>query len=346
MKIHTKKRIISLILTVVMVILVGAPNVSVAAFESVNVGAISDFAVLAGSAITNTGPTVINGDVGLFPGTAYTSANATVNGVINITDAIAVTAQDELTTAYNAAAGMSDVKNIASELGETTLTPGTYDSSDGTFQITGTLTLDAQGDADAVFIFKTASTLIAASGSNVKLINGANSCQVFWVVGSSATLGTNSNFVGTILALTSITANNGASIQGRLLARNGAVTLENNEINANICVIAPYDEPIEKPEEEEEQQEEEEEEVPVIETPETPVAPEKPETPEVPETPVEVAPVVDAVVVEAVPSVPVTTTVTGGKLPKTGTDLNNMFLIGAALILVGALGLRYRKSHE
>ncbi|MHB8128984.1 MAG: ice-binding family protein [Mobilitalea sp.] len=121
--------------------------------------------------------------------------------------------------------------------GGTTLTPGVYDSSDGTFQITGTLTLDAQGDPEGVFIFKTASTLITASDSNINLTNSARFCRTFWKVGSSATLGTNSRFVGHIFAMESITANNGATIQGQLLARTGAVTLDNNIITNGICEV-------------------------------------------------------------------------------------------------------------
>jgi len=119
-------------------------------------------------------------------------------------------------------------------LTETTLTPGTYDSADGTFQITGTLTLDAKCDPNGVFIFKTASTLITSSESNVNLINNARMCQTIWKVGSSATLGTNSHIVGHILALTSITANTGATVLGQLLARNGAVTLDTNTITNGV----------------------------------------------------------------------------------------------------------------
>ena len=121
---------------------------------------------------------------------------------------------------------------------ETTLTPGVYASESGTFQITGPLTLDAQGDPNAVFIFKTASTLVTASGSSIVFINGAQPCDVYWQVGSSATLGTFSQFAGHLMALTSITANTGATVQGQLLARNGAVTLDTNTINNALCETA------------------------------------------------------------------------------------------------------------
>lgn len=150
--------------------------------------------------------------------------------IVELADAKALVAKNDLVQAYNDSDERKSVNRIPTELGGTTLTPGTYDSADGTFKINGTLTLDAKGDPDAVFIFKTASTLITASGSNVNLINKAQFCQTIWKVGSSATLGTNSHMVGHVLALTSITANTGARVLGQLLARNGAVTLDANTI--------------------------------------------------------------------------------------------------------------------
>jgi uncharacterized repeat protein (TIGR01451 family) len=145
-------------------------------------------------------------------------------------DSVALQAQNDLTTAYNDAAAESVTGTIATELGGTTETPGVYNSAAGTFGITGTLTLDAQGNPNAIFIFQAASTLITASASNVVLVNGAQASNVFWVVGSSATLGTGSTLQGTILALTSITVTTGATINGQALARNGAVTLDTNQI--------------------------------------------------------------------------------------------------------------------
>jgi uncharacterized repeat protein (TIGR01451 family) len=215
------------------------PTTAVAA-PTVNLGTTSSFAVLAGSTITNTGPTTINGsaggDVGLYPGTSFAGqAQVTLSGSVHLADSMASVAKDDLVTAYNDAAGRTPVTTIPTELGGTTLTPGVYDSESGTFQITGPLTLDAQGDPEAVFVFKTGSTLITAANSSVSLINNARPCRVFWQVGSSATLGTDSHFVGHIFALTSITANTGATIQGQLLARNGAVTLNRNIITNAIC---------------------------------------------------------------------------------------------------------------
>jgi hypothetical protein len=211
--------------------LIGTQSAARAATAPVPLGTAANFAVLAGSTITNTGPTTINGDLGLSPGTSVTGfPPGQVNGTIHAADSAAPQAQADLAAAYNNAAARAVSATIPVELGGTTQTPGVYDSAAGTFGITGTLTLDAQGDPDAVFIFQAASTLITASASNVKLANGAQASNVFWVVGSSATLGTGSTLQGSILALTSITVTTGTTINGRALARNGAVTLDTNTI--------------------------------------------------------------------------------------------------------------------
>lgn len=203
------------------------------AATTVNLGTADNFAVLAGSAITNTGATVVNGDLGISPGTAVTGFIPSSSQ--HIADAIALQAKTDLVTAYNNAAGQTPVSTVPTELGGTTKLAGVYDSAAGTFGITGTVTLDAQGDPNAVFIFKTASTLITAGASNVSLVNGAQACNVYWQVGSSATLGTNSIFKGNILALTSITLTTGANVEGRVLARNGAVTLDSNTVTKATC---------------------------------------------------------------------------------------------------------------
>ena len=245
MKTLNKIRFISVPLTVLMVLIMSAPTMCMAAGQpTVNLGTTSKFAILAGSTITNTGNTKINGsvggDVGLSPGDVFTGkASVTMSGAVHLADTVAIKAKDDLVTAYDDAAGRTPVTRISSELGGTTLTPGTYDSADGTFQITGKLTLDAKGDPNGVFVFKTDSTLITASDSSFTLINSARFCRIFWKVGSSVTLGTNSNFVGHIFALESITAKTGAKIQGQLLARNGAVTLDNNTITNGICATTP-----------------------------------------------------------------------------------------------------------
>lgn len=202
---------------------------------TVNLGTATSFAVLAGAGITNTGPTTITGDVGTFPTTTETGfGTVTIIGTNHAGDAVTQAAKTDLVTAYNDAAGRTPATTVSGDIGGQTLTPGVYNSS-SSLGITGTLTLDAQGDPNAVFIFQIGSTLTTASGSSVVLINGAQACNVFWQVGSSATLGTGSTFQGTILALTSITATTGVVVIGRLLARNGAVTLDTNTITATIC---------------------------------------------------------------------------------------------------------------
>ncbi|MBL0204749.1 MAG: DUF3494 domain-containing protein [Candidatus Microthrix sp.] len=209
-----------------------------AADPPIGLGTANSYAVLAGSTVTNTGPSVINGDLGLSPGSAVTGfPPGLVNDFQHIEDVEALQAKIDLVTAYDDAAGRTPATSVATELGGTTLLPGVYTGA--TLGITGTLTLDAGGDAAAVFIIKTDSTLITATDSAVNLINGANPCNVFWQVSSSATLGTRTAFQGTILAFTSISADMGATVEGRLLARNGAVTLDNNVINRPECADVP-----------------------------------------------------------------------------------------------------------
>ncbi|MBE0418044.1 MAG: DUF3494 domain-containing protein [Coriobacteriia bacterium] len=154
---------------------------------------------------------------------------------MHLADDVAEQAKVDLIVAYNDAAGRTPVSTIDTELGGTTLKPGVYDSESGTFEITGALTLDAEGDPDAVFIFQMESSLLATANSSVNLINGARFCRVFWQVGSSATLEEDSSFVGHVFALTSIWLQDGAEVQGQLLARNGEVTLINNTITNGLC---------------------------------------------------------------------------------------------------------------
>jgi hypothetical protein len=221
--------------TTVLVGVVGSPSAS-AATPPVSLGTAGNFAVLAGSTVTNTGTSTITGDLGLSPGTAVTGfPPGQVNGATHVADTDAVQAKNDLVAAYNDAAGRPATATVPVELGGTTKTPGVYDSPAGTFGITGTVTLDAQGDPNAVFVFKAASTLITASSSGVNLVNGARSCNVFWQVGSSATLGTYSILRGNVLALASITVTTGATVDGRALARDAAVTLDTDTVTRPTC---------------------------------------------------------------------------------------------------------------
>ncbi|MEV7343887.1 ice-binding family protein [Streptomyces sp. NPDC093544] len=222
------------------VVIALTPTRANAVATPVPLGTASSFAVLAGSQVTNTGPSSITGDLGVHPGTAMIGfPPGTVFGAQHSADAVSLQAKSDLVTAYNNAAGQApDVTYPTApdpvELGGRTLDPGVYKApiSAG---ITGTLTLDAHGDPSAVWVFQVGSTLTTASGSNVSLVNGASPCNVYWQIGSSATLGTNSAFVGTIMAQESITVTTGTTIAGRALARTGAVTLDNNTINRGTC---------------------------------------------------------------------------------------------------------------
>ena len=207
-----------------------------AAQPTVGLGTAGSFAVLAGTTATNTGPTTISGSLGVSPGTAITGfpPGHVSNGIKHSADAVALQAKADLTAAYLDAAGRTPFTVTGKQLGGKTLAPGVYRGS-SELALTGTVTLDAHGDAGSIFIFQAGSTLITASNSVVRLTNGAQACNVFWQVGSSATLGTNSRFTGTILALTSATLNTGASVTGRILARNGAVTMDSNVISETAC---------------------------------------------------------------------------------------------------------------
>lgn len=201
----------------------------------VSLGTAGSFGVLGGSAVTNTGASVISGNLGVSPGTSVTGFPPGIvmpPGTIHAADAVAAQAQVDLTAAYNAIVAMPTLVDLTgTDLGGLTLTPGVYGFTSSA-QLTGGLTLDALGNPAAVFIFKIGSTLTTASTSSVRVINGGSGCNVFWQVGSSATLGTGTSFLGNILALTSITLTTGANVSGRVLARNGAVSLDGNSVTA------------------------------------------------------------------------------------------------------------------
>lgn len=213
------------------------------AVAQINLGTSQSFAVLGGSTVTNTGATAITGNLGVSAGSSVTGfpPGIVTGGAIHAADSVAAQAQSDLTTAYNAAAGLPcGVDLTGQNLGGLTLTPAVYCFTSSA-ALTGTLTLNFQGNPNSVFVFKIGSTLTTASGSSVVLSNtGGTSCptNLFWQVGSSATLGTGSTFAGNILALTSITLNTGAALTGRALARNGAVTLDTGVVNTSACAAS------------------------------------------------------------------------------------------------------------
>jgi hypothetical protein len=213
-------------------------SVNAQAQAPVPLRAADPFAILAGTAVSNSGASVVNGDLGVSPGSTVSGfPPGVVNGTIHAGDASAAQAQVDLATAYANAAGQAVTATIPAELGGTTLPPGVYESDTGAFDITGTLTLDGQGDGNAIFIFKSETGLGTGVGSQINLIKSAQSCNVFWQVGDSATIGSGSVFRGNVLALTDVASGSGATVDGRLLARNGAVTLDTDSIAAAHCDV-------------------------------------------------------------------------------------------------------------
>jgi hypothetical protein len=198
-------------------------------------GSAANFKILAGSKISNTGQTVVNGDIGVSPSSTIIGfPPGTLTGVRYPGDATSAAAQLDLKTAYDSISARKVDSTITTQLGGTTHNPGVYKSSSGTFGITDTLTLNGGGNASAVWIFTMTGALTTASGSYVKLVNGAQWYNVFWQVGSSATLGSSSKFSGNLIALSSIITNNDASISGRLLARTDSVSLTNTNIGGDL----------------------------------------------------------------------------------------------------------------
>ncbi len=221
--------------------LVFSPPATAAIVATVPLATAGNYSVLGGQTVTNTGPSVLGQSLGLSPGTSITGfPPGTVLGTTDTTNAAAAQAQSNLTAGYNNAAGRPIDATTTADLANLTLQGGVYAGpSHGALSLSGPLTLDGAGDPTTVFIFQTNSSLITASGSTVALINGAQECNVFWQVGSSATLGTGSTFTGNILALTSITVNNSVTVHGRALARNGAVTLDNDTFTSPSCATSP-----------------------------------------------------------------------------------------------------------
>ena len=198
-------------------------------------GAAQSYAVFGTTTVTNTGASAITGDVGVSPGTSVTGfPPATLSGTIHTNDGPAIAASASIATAYGGLSQACNTNLTSQDLGGMTLTPGVY-CFDSSAQLSGTLTLNALGDPNAVFVFQTGSTLTTATGASVNVINSGQNCNVFWQIGSSATLGSNTDFKGNVLASASITLNTGASLNGRALALAGAVTLDTNAVAIATC---------------------------------------------------------------------------------------------------------------
>jgi LPXTG-motif cell wall-anchored protein len=217
---------------VLLTVVAAAPaNAATTIDGPVFLGTAQTFSVLGASNVTNTGATIANGDVGVSPGSSITGfPPGIINGTTHATDTVAAQAQSDLTTAYNVAASLTPMQSGLTDLVGLTLTPGVY--SGGALSLSGDLTL--AGSAQSVWVFQAASTLITGSASHIILTGGASVCNVFWQVASSATLGTASDFAGTIMAQTSVTTNTGTTVAGRLLARTGAVTLDDTVLTAPV----------------------------------------------------------------------------------------------------------------
>lgn len=298
---------------------------------TINLGTAANFSILAGTpSITNTGPSTTDRSVGIDPAASVIgfggAPNGTVGGTIEAANAVSLQAKADLATAYGVAASAPVIASHTS-LGGLTLVGGVYNSGGGTLDLTGTLTLNGQNDPSSVWIFQASSDLITASSSVVAFINGASPCNVFWQVTSSATLGSGSTFVGTIMALTSITVNNGVTVYGRALARNGAVTLINDRFLTLACAggagVAPAP------------------------TPAPPVPPTQPAFTAAPSA--TVAPTA-AAIATAAPSVAPSATPTVARaqvLPSTSTNepLSSLLMLAIAMAGIGFLILRRRVRH-
>jgi Ice-binding-like/Bacterial Ig-like domain len=215
-------------LTIPNVIIVQGPVVG-----TVPLAGASNFAILGGSAITNTGATSITGDIGLSPGSSIGGfPPGILTGTQHINDNIVIQAKLDLTTAFNDAAARTstDIVTLSGNIGGLTLSPGLYKSTSSLAISSGDLTFDAKGNADAIFVIQIASSLTTTSGRKVFLAGGALASNIFWMVGSSVTFGTTSVFKGTVLAMQSITFNTGATLDGRALARTGGITMAGNTI--------------------------------------------------------------------------------------------------------------------
>ena len=227
-----------LVLGLPLILLFAIPQKPQAAQANIDLGTASAYAVLAGSTITNSGPTTLCGNLGLSPGTSVTGAPVLIcGGVPHVTDVEAAQAQLDLTAAYTDAAGRFGGTALitAGDIGGQTLYPGLYTEA-SSLALTGPVTLDALGDSTAVFIIQIGSTLTTAAGSSVVLVGGAQAANVYWQIGTTCTLGTTTSFKGNILALDAIIFDTGAVLEGRALARNAEVTFLTNTITIPILL--------------------------------------------------------------------------------------------------------------
>ena len=224
--------LVSMIATSFMVI--AAPAVFAA--SAVSLGQASNFAVLAGGGITNTGSTSISGDVGTYPTVSLSdTGTVSLSGTYHLGDATSIAAKADLATAYAAAAASAPSTALVTDLGGRTLLPGVYANSTG-LGLTGTLTLDAQGNPNAVFIFQTPANLNTSAASQINIINGGQACNVFWQVGTTTALGASSNFKGTIMTNSNFTSGPSATVLGRVLSLGGSVALNSDSITKPSCL--------------------------------------------------------------------------------------------------------------
>ena len=239
---HRKGAALLAFTTAAALLLTFATPANAAIHATVPLGTSAQYSVLGASTVTNTGASTLNGSLGLSPGpsiTGFPPGKVIPPGTTNKTNAAAAQARADLTTGYLDAQGRPIDATVTANLANLHLQAGVYAGpSHGALSLTGPLVLDGAGNAKSVFIFQTDSTLITASSSTVTLINGAQECNVFWQVGSSATLGTGSVFTGNILALSSITVTNSVTVHGRALARNGAVTLDTDTFTRPTCATS------------------------------------------------------------------------------------------------------------
>ncbi len=235
-----KSKAVAAIVGIALVVAIGAMagrTANASHVAPVGLGTAGAFSILAGTpSITNTGATTIDRNVGIHPAASITGfPPGIIGGSTHAGDAVALQAKSDLVIAYNDAAGRTGTVVAGGALGGLTLVDGVYNSGASVLGLTGTLTLDGQNDPSSVWIFQAQSSLVTASSSSVSLINGASACNVFWQVTSSATLGSSSTIVGTIMALQSVTLANGVTVLGRALARNGNVTLINDTFITGGC---------------------------------------------------------------------------------------------------------------